>query len=98
MASRITAAPISSGRVSLKVPFGALPTAVRTADTITASLIASVLLDSGQQILSSQRYLFQVHYCRKLTPSSRPRLCGKRWLAFLRQREFPPPDNSYNYT
>ena len=39
MASLITAAPISSGRVSRKVPFGALPTAVRTADTITASFI-----------------------------------------------------------
>jgi hypothetical protein len=38
-ASRMTAAPISSGRVFLKVPFGALPTAVRTAETITASLM-----------------------------------------------------------
>src|SRR5690349_12369975 len=37
--SLITAAPISSGRVVRNVPFGALPTAVRTADTITASLI-----------------------------------------------------------
>src|SRR5687767_19314 len=39
MASLITAAPISSGRVVLNVPFGALPTAVLTAETITASLI-----------------------------------------------------------
>jgi len=39
MASLITAAPMSSGRVLRKVPFGALPTAVRTADTITASFI-----------------------------------------------------------
>ena len=38
-ASLITAPPISSGRVFRKVPFGALPTAVRTADTITASFI-----------------------------------------------------------
>src|ERR1044071_6366864 len=38
-ASLITAAPISSGRVVRNVPFGALPTAVRTAVTITASLI-----------------------------------------------------------
>src|SRR5260370_2965999 len=38
-ASLITTAPISSGRVFLNVPFGALPTAVLTADTITASLI-----------------------------------------------------------
>src|SRR5215218_5416818 len=38
-ASLITAAPISSGRVVRSVPFGALPTAVRTAETITASLI-----------------------------------------------------------
>jgi hypothetical protein len=30
---------MSSGRVSRKVPFGALPTAVRTADTITASFM-----------------------------------------------------------
>jgi hypothetical protein len=39
MASLMTAAPISSGLVFLKVPLGALPTAVRTAETITASLI-----------------------------------------------------------
>src|SRR6185436_3651489 len=45
-ASLITAAPISSGRVFLNVPFGALPTAVRTADTITASLIILFLLVS----------------------------------------------------
>ena len=38
-ASSMTTAPISSGRVFLKVPFGALPTAVRTAETITASLM-----------------------------------------------------------
>src|SRR5579862_14412 len=35
-ASRITAAASSSGRVVRSVPFGALPTAVRTAETITA--------------------------------------------------------------
>src|SRR6266542_3565508 len=39
LASLIAAAPVTSGRVFLNVPFGALPTAVRTADTITASLI-----------------------------------------------------------
>src|SRR6202171_1072540 len=39
IASLITAAPISSGRVFFRVPFGALPIAVRTADTMTASLI-----------------------------------------------------------
>src|SRR6185369_12273655 len=38
-ASLITVPPISSGRVVRNVPFGALPTAVLTADTITASLI-----------------------------------------------------------
>src|SRR2546421_7977881 len=38
-ASLITVPPISSGRVFLSVPFGALPTAVRTAETINASLI-----------------------------------------------------------
>jgi hypothetical protein len=42
IASLITAAPISSGRVLRKVPFGALPTAVRTAETITASLISNL--------------------------------------------------------
>src|SRR5882724_7417122 len=41
MASLITAAPISSARVSRSVPLGALPTAVRTADTINASFIKS---------------------------------------------------------
>src|ERR1044072_2095156 len=45
-ASLITDAPISSGRVFLNVPFGALPTAVRTADTITASLIINSLMAS----------------------------------------------------
>ena len=39
IASLIAAAPSSSGRVSFNVPLGALPTAVRTADTITASFI-----------------------------------------------------------
>src|SRR4051812_25663274 len=36
-ASVMTAAASSSGRVPWSVPFGALPTAVRTAETITAS-------------------------------------------------------------
>ena len=39
--SLIAAAPRSSGRVLRSVPFGAFPTAVRTADTITASFIIS---------------------------------------------------------
>src|SRR5207237_9599567 len=39
IAALMTAAPISSGRVFRKVPLGAFPTAVRTADTITASFI-----------------------------------------------------------
>src|SRR5438046_2597519 len=39
--SLITVAPSSSGRVSRKVPLGALPTAVRTADTITAPFITA---------------------------------------------------------
>ena len=43
-ASSMTAAPISSGRVFRSVPFGAFPTAVRTAETITASLIITPLL------------------------------------------------------
>src|SRR6185503_10888373 len=43
-ASLITVAPISSGRVVRNVPFGALPTAVLTADTITASLMLFLLL------------------------------------------------------
>src|SRR6185312_13149324 len=38
-ASLITVAPISSGRVVRNVPFGDFPTAVLTAETITASLI-----------------------------------------------------------
>jgi hypothetical protein len=42
MASLIAAAPRSSGRVSRRVPLGALPTAVRTADTITASFMIFV--------------------------------------------------------
>ena len=48
-ASLITAPPISSGRVFRNVPFGALPTAVRTADTITASFIDT----SGVRIQNS---------------------------------------------
>jgi hypothetical protein len=39
-ASFIDAAPSSSERVFFNVPFGAFPTAVRTADTITASFIS----------------------------------------------------------
>src|SRR5436305_7297143 len=40
-AALIAVAAMSSGRVSFKVPRGALPTAVRAAETITASFIAS---------------------------------------------------------
>src|SRR5205085_8453182 len=40
-AALIAAAAMSSGRVSFRVPRGALPTAVRAAETITASFIAS---------------------------------------------------------
>src|SRR5271167_1681749 len=39
IAAFITAAAISSGRVDDKAPRGALPTAVRTAETITADVI-----------------------------------------------------------
>ena len=39
-ASRMTTDAMSSGRITLSVPFGALPTAVRTAETMTASCIA----------------------------------------------------------
>ena len=38
-ASLITTAPISSGRTRLRGPRGAFPTAVRTAETMTASSI-----------------------------------------------------------
>ena len=41
-ASLITVPPISSGRVFLRVPFGALPTAVLTAETINASFMILV--------------------------------------------------------
>src|SRR5438552_3982346 len=40
-ASAIAVAASSSGRVPRSAPFGALPTAVRTAETITASCISS---------------------------------------------------------
>src|ERR671938_1599499 len=50
IASLMTAAPISSGRVNLSVPFGALPTAVRTAETMTASLIVPTLLPFNQPL------------------------------------------------
>src|SRR5215203_3619283 len=43
-ASLIATAPISSDRVFFSVPFGAFPTAVRTADTITASFIFLLVL------------------------------------------------------
>jgi hypothetical protein len=42
-ASLMMRAPISSGLVSFKIPLGALPTAVLTADTTTASLIKTSL-------------------------------------------------------
>src|SRR3954468_19944992 len=42
MAARMATAAISSGRVADNFPFGALPTAVRTADTITAEVMKSV--------------------------------------------------------
>src|SRR5690606_25760531 len=40
-ASAMTVAPISSGRTVLSVPRGAFPTAVRTAETMTASCMVS---------------------------------------------------------
>src|SRR5690242_8658709 len=43
IASLIAAAPMSSGLVSRKVPFGALPTEVLTAETITASFIIIIV-------------------------------------------------------
>src|SRR2546426_4466698 len=39
MAARIAAAAMSSGRVAESFPLGALPTAVRTAETITGKLM-----------------------------------------------------------
>src|SRR5512139_2646963 len=41
-ASAMTAAASSSGRTTLSVPFGALPTAVRVAETITASCMSGL--------------------------------------------------------
>src|SRR5262245_9948559 len=46
----MTTAPISSGRVNLSVPEGALPTAVRTAETMTASRMVDSLSDSGREV------------------------------------------------
>ena len=43
--SPIAVAAISSGRVTLSVPFGAFPTAVRTAETMTASFMNVCLQD-----------------------------------------------------
>src|SRR5215204_334704 len=65
-ASSMTAAPISSGRVFFRVPFGALPTAVRTAETTTASLINNLLLnvplrfDDSSALLDGDLHLFGV--------------------------------------
>src|SRR5215471_10260192 len=61
IAARIATAAMSSGRVADSFPFGALPTAVRTADTITAELIASIPQDFAlleQMLHSGQRLLF----------------------------------------
>src|SRR5437660_39097 len=58
-ASSITAAPISSGRVFFRVPFGALPTAVRTAETITASLIKLPLRLSSRALYYCDFDLFR---------------------------------------
>ena len=44
--SSMTAAAMYQGRVVRKVPRGALPTAVRTASTITASFIQTSFLSS----------------------------------------------------
>src|SRR5688572_2913427 len=50
----IAVAASSSGRITLSVPFGALPTAVRTADTMTASCINSrpCCIEVGEQIFN----------------------------------------------
>jgi hypothetical protein len=46
--------------VVLKVPFGALPTAVRTADTITASFIIYVPCPKSNVQTSLQKRTFDV--------------------------------------
>ncbi len=73
MASLITAAPISSARVSRKVPFGALPTAVRTADTINASFI-NFLCGS---------VLIPVRLCRLMCGKTLPFRHHSLWLGRL---------------
>src|SRR5262245_42997772 len=59
IAARIAAAAISSGRIADRAPLGALPTAVRTADTITAAILRSVPqhLSFFQQMLHSREGL-----------------------------------------
>ena len=42
----MTTAAMSSGRVSRSAPFGALPTGVRTAETMTASFMSCALSSS----------------------------------------------------
>ena len=44
MAARIAAAAMSSGRVAESFPLGALPTAVRTAETINGKLMFGSLI------------------------------------------------------
>src|SRR3954447_9525518 len=58
IASPITVDASSSGLVPRRVPFGALPTAVRTADTITASFMTCPLsIPVAQQFLDRVRHL-----------------------------------------
>src|SRR5919205_1270531 len=66
-ASSMTAAPISSGRVFFSVPFGAFPTAVRTAETTTASRINNLWLkprpyDALSALLDGDLDLFGVQH------------------------------------
>src|SRR2546423_3819484 len=69
----MTVAPISSGRVVRNVPFGTFPTAVRTADTITASLITKpALLLIREYRVSAANFLvvFRSSTCAPCVPVS----------------------------
>src|SRR5439155_5310722 len=83
MASLTTVAPMSSGRCWLNFPAGALPMAVRAAETMTASFIGKLLERDRQRLQTTE--------CRILLPLQRIGFQAqvRHAIQQRRQRGFP---------
>src|SRR5689334_10764701 len=92
IAARIAIAAISSGRVADSFPFGALPTAVRTAETMTGELISVPQYFSllQQMLHSRQRLLFAAKRLERFPLEIEKILFGRaRWARHVAATDDP---------